>query len=159
VVDIVSTLANEIERYLKKLLDMSKSGFLEIKRNDLAEMFMCVPSQINYVLETRFTNNQGYHVESRRGGGGYIKIIKLGVKGDEDLLTMVNSTVGKMISQQSGEGLITRLEEEGFLTKRESILIKSIIDRNTLVLDLPDRDLIRARILRSVLISLLREDL
>ncbi|MGI6684304.1 MAG: CtsR family transcriptional regulator [Bacillota bacterium] len=155
----MSTLANEIERYLKKLLDMSKSGFLEIKRNDLAEMFMCVPSQINYVLETRFTNNQGYHVESRRGGGGYIKIIKLGVKGDEDLLTMVNSTVGKMISQQSGEGLITRLEEEGFLTKRESILIKSIIDRNTLVLDLPDRDLIRARILRSVLISLLREDL
>lgn len=155
----MSTLANEIERYLKKMLNMSREGFLEIKRNDLAEMFMCVPSQINYVLETRFTNNQGYHVESRRGGGGFIKVVKLNVKQDEDLLILVNSTVGKMISQQSGEGLITRLEEEGFLTKREGILIKSIIDRNTLVLDYPDQDLIRARILRAVLISLLREDL
>lgn len=132
---------------------------MEIKRNDLAEMFMCVPSQINYVLETRFTNHQGYHVESRRGGGGYIKIIKLGVKQDDDLLTLVNSTDGKMISQQSGEGLITRLEEEGFLTRREGILIKSIIDLNTLELALPERDLIRARILRAVLICLLREDL
>lgn len=155
----MSTLANEIERYLKKLLDLSLEGHLEIKRNDLAEMFMCVPSQINYVLETRFSNNQGYHVESRRGGGGYIKIIKLGVKKDEDLLTLVNSTVGKMISQQSGEGLIKRLKEEGFLTKKEAILILSIIDRNTLVLNYPDQDLIRARILRAVLISLLREDL
>lgn len=155
----MSTLANEIERYLKKMLDISREGFLEIKRNDLAEMFMCVPSQINYVLETRFTNNQGYHVESRRGGGGFIKIVKLSVKHDEDLLILVNSTVGKMISQQSGEGLITRLEEEGFLTKREGTLVKSIIDTNTLVLDFPDRDLIRARILRAVLIYLLREDL
>ncbi|MEL7568518.1 MAG: CtsR family transcriptional regulator [Dehalobacterium sp.] len=155
----MSTLANEIERYLKKMLDISLEGFLEIKRTDLAEMFMCVPSQINYVLETRFTNSQGYHVESRRGGGGYLKIVKLNVKQDEDLLALVNSTVGKMISQQSGEGLIKRLEEEEFLTKRESILIKSIIDTNTLVLGFPDRDLIRARILRAVLISLLREDL
>lgn len=155
----MGTLANEIERHIKKLLDRSLEGFLEIKRNDLAEMFMCVPSQINYVLETRFSNHQGYHVESRRGGGGFIKIVKLGVKQDEDLLTLVNSTVGKMISQQSGEGLINRLEEEGFLTRREGILLKSIIDNNTLVLASPDRDLVRARILRSVLISLLREDL
>ena len=64
-----------------------------------------------------------------------------------------------MISQQSGEGLINRLEEEGFLTKRESILIRAIIDGKTLDLDVPERDLVRARILRAVLISLLREDL
>jgi transcriptional regulator CtsR len=146
---VLSTLANEIERYLKRLLDKSKKGFLEIKRNDLAEMFMCVPSQINYVLETRFNNSQGYHVESRRGGGGYIRIVKLSVEKDEDLLVLVNSTVG----------LINRLEEEGFLTKRESILIRAIIDGKTLDLDVPERDLVRARILRAVLISLLREDL
>lgn len=154
----MSSLANEIERYLKKMLNISMEGFLEIKRNDVAEMFMCVPSQINYVLETRFTTSQGYHVESRRGGGGFIKIFKLNVQEDEDLLILVNSTVGKMISQQSGEGLIKRLEEEKFLSKKEGRLIKSIIDANTLVLDFPDRDLIRARILRSVLISLLKED-
>ncbi|MCR6543918.1 CtsR family transcriptional regulator [Dehalobacterium formicoaceticum] len=155
----MSILADEIERYLKGLLETSMEGFLEIKRNDLAEKFMCVPSQINYVLETRFSNNQGYHIESRRGGGGFIRIVKLVVQQDDDLLNLVNSTEGKLISQKSGEGLITRLEEEGFLTKKEGIILKSIIDKNTILLDAPERDLLRGRILRSVLISLLREDL
>lgn len=155
----MGTLAEEIEKYLKKMLDQSIDGYLEIKRTELAELFMCVPSQINYVLDTRFSNEQGYHVESRRGGGGYLRIIKLGVKPEDDLLTLVNSTIGKMIAQQSGEGLINRLEEEGFLTKREAIIIRAIIDKNTLGLQLPQRDLLRARILRSVLVSLLREDL
>jgi transcriptional regulator CtsR len=155
----LGTLADEIEKYIKKMLDRSMEGFLEVKRNDLAAMFLCVPSQINYVLETRFTNEQGYHVESRRGEGGYLRIIKLGVKPGDDLLTLVNSTIGKMISQQSGEGLINRLEEENFLTKREGVLIRGIIDKNALGIGQPEQDLLRARILRSVLISLLREDL
>ncbi|MGI6678206.1 MAG: CtsR family transcriptional regulator [Dehalobacterium sp.] len=159
VIDIMSTLADAIERYLKALLEENMQGFLEIKRNDLAEKFMCVPSQINYVLETRFTNDQGYHIESRRGGGGYIRIIKLVVEKDDDLLTLVNSTDGKLISQKAGEGLISRLEEEGFLTRKEAIIIKSIIDKNTIRLNPPERDLVRGRILRSVLISILREDL
>lgn len=154
----MGTLADEIEKYLKKLLSGSMHGFLEIKRNDLAEQFMCVPSQINYVLETRFTNNQGYHIESRRGGGGFIKIIKLVVTEDDDLLTLVNSTDGKMISQQAGEGLVSRLVEEGFLTEREGTIVKSIVDKNILQLSQEERDLLRGRILRSVLISLLRED-
>jgi len=154
----LGTLVNNIERYLKKLLASSPKGYLELKRTDLAEMFMCVPSQINYVLETRFTHEQGYLVESRRGGGGYIKIVKLDVSQDEELLNLINSTVGKMVSQQIGEGLVKRLEEEGFLTKREGILIRAIVDRDTLAVDLPQRDLLRGRILRVVLISLLRED-
>ena len=154
----MGTLADEIEKYLKNLLDGSMHGFLEIKRNDLAEQFMCVPSQINYVLETRFTNNQGYHIESRRGGGGFIKIVKLVVAQDDDLLTLVNSTNGKMISQQAGEGLVSRLVEEGFLSEREGTIVKSIVDKNILQLSQQERDLLRGRILRSVLISLLRED-
>ncbi|MGI6712001.1 MAG: CtsR family transcriptional regulator [Bacillota bacterium] len=157
-VKVMGTLANEIERYIKSMLALSLDGSLEIKRNDLAEFFMCVPSQINYVLETRFKNEQGYYVESRRGGGGYIKIIKVGVKEDEDLLNMVNSTEGKRITQKKGEELIKRLEEEGYLTKREGIILKAIIDRNTLALELPDRDLIRGRILKTLLNCLLRDD-
>ena len=65
----MSTLSNQIEQYLKELLARSQSGVLEIKRSDLAEAFTCVPSQINYVLATRFSPAQGYMVESRRGGG------------------------------------------------------------------------------------------
>ena len=152
-------LADEIEIYIKKLLEAKDEGFLEIKRTDLAELFMCVPSQINYVLETRFTNDQGYHVESRRGGGGCLKIIKLGAGPEEDLLMLVNSTIGKMISQQSGEGLLTRLEEEGFLNRKESFLLRAVIDKNTILLDGAEPELLRSRILRAVLIALLREDL
>ena len=80
----MSTLANEIERYLKRLLDKSKKGFLEIKRNDLAEMFMCVPSQINYVLETRLITVKVI-IGKPPGRRGYIRIVKPSVEKDEDL--------------------------------------------------------------------------
>lgn len=154
----MGTIVNQIEKYLKRLLNSNNQGFIEIKRTELAEIFMCAPSQINYVLETRFGNAQGYHVESKRGGGGYLRIVKLGVEEDEGLLVTVNNLVGKLLSQQSGEGLIVRLEEEGFLTRREAIMIKSIMDNDTLV-DPLNRDMLRSRIVRSVLITLLREDL
>lgn len=154
----MGTLASDIEKYIKNMLQQSVEGYLEIKRTDLAQLFMCVPSQINYVLETRFTASQGYLVESRRGGGGYIKIIKLGINQEEDLLALVNSTLGKMISQQSGEGLIKRLEEEEFITKREGALIRAMTGSVTLEIGNPEQDLLRARILRAVLITLLRED-
>jgi len=153
-------LADEIEQYIKRLLAERNEGFLEIKRTELAELFMCVPSQISYVLETRFTAARGYLVESRRGGGGCLRIIKLGSgPEDEDLLGLVDSTIGKMITQPSGEGLLSRLEEEGFLNRREAFLLRAVIDRNTLQQEGGDSDLLRSRILRAVLIVLLREDL
>ena len=65
-----------IEQYLKHILQESPEGAVEIQRNDLADQFQCVPSQINYVISTRFTLEKGYFVESKRGGGGYIRIQK-----------------------------------------------------------------------------------
>ena len=71
---LISSLADHIERCIKALLDQTEQRSLEIRRVELAELFECVPSQINYVLKTRFSNERGYIVESRRGGGGYIRL-------------------------------------------------------------------------------------
>ena len=72
----MATLSDSIERYLKGRLSKAVEGVIEIRRSEVAEQFDCVPSQINYVLETRFTPQRGYYVESRRGGGGYIRIME-----------------------------------------------------------------------------------
>lgn len=79
----MANLADKIERYLKEHL--SRTEILEVRRAMLAALFDCAPSQINYVLTTRFTPERGYLVESRRGGGGYIRIIRLNIKNLEDL--------------------------------------------------------------------------
>ena len=105
----MSTLSNQIEEYLKKLLSNSKNGILEIKRSDLAEIFMCVPSQINYVLSTRFSPNQGYMVESRRGGGGFVRIIKLSMDNETNLTAMLETAGQRKVSRQVGEKLVDRL--------------------------------------------------
>ena len=70
-------ISDIIESYLKQVLEMSEKEIVEIKRNEIADKFQCVPSQINYVINTRFTIEKGYVVESKRGGGGYIRIIKV----------------------------------------------------------------------------------
>ncbi len=165
----MATLANQIENYIKEQLAASKAGSFDIKRSALAEIFMCAPSQINYVLETRFSTSQGYCVESKRGGGGYIRITRLLVNPNNDLHYLVEEAEGKHVSQQIGEGLIDRLVEEEFLTKREGMLLKGLLShetlRPTLHIQLPqgyelliDYDLLRGRLLKSMLVTLLRED-
>ncbi len=154
----MSTLAKQIEEYLKSLMAQSNKGILELCRSDLAETFMCVPSQINYVLETRFNPSQGYYVESRRGGGGYIRIIKLALSPEGDLNSLVSETGNKSVSQQEGEGLISRLVEEGFLTSREGTLIKSLIGNEVLNKAYQSHYDLRGRLMQKVLLNILRED-
>jgi len=158
----MSVLANEIEKYLKKCLADSSDGILELRRIELAEIFACVPSQINYVLDTRFANYHGYHVESRRGGGGYIRIVKLAPARENDLseiMAMIDSTMGKQFSLNAGASLIGRLTEEGFLTKREAMLINSQLSAvSSLRLSACDAALLRSVLLRAVLVNLLRND-
>jgi len=154
----VRTLADQIENYLKKLLSSNETGILELRRADLAEIFMCVPSQISYVLETRFTSDQGYHVESRRGGGGYVRIIRLSTNQSEELNKAIQSMSGQQVSQQAGYGLIDRLQEEKFLSKREAILVKSLIDNAVLKDCCKGAELLRSHMLQMVLINILRQD-
>lgn len=167
------TLAKQIENYIKQLIEQSEAGFIDICRSEMAGLFMCVPSQINYVLETRFSNQQGYLVESRRGGGGFVRIIKLSVEDSENLLAMVNRAEGKLVSQKSGDGLIDRLVEEELLTVREGSFIKAMTngsifrevfaggDDNGQIGDRDSgasEDMLRGRMLHAVLVNLLRTD-
>lgn len=152
------SLADRIEAYIKQMLEVSEQGFVELQRSEIAQIFACVPSQINYVLSTRFSPEQGYLVESRRGGGGYLRIIKLDVDSKEwlsDLIAMVDNS---FVSQQAGEGLVDRLLEEEFLTGREALLVKAIISREALPVPLPQRDLVRAHLLKAVLVTLMRDE-
>ena len=155
----MSSLASQIERYLKKLLANSQSGYIDVRRNDLATIFMCVPPQINYVLSTRFSDENGYHVESRRGGGGYVRIIKLALEDEEDLTRLLNNTAKKPVTQATGENLINRLVEEELLTRREGVLLKAMLDANHMELPAEEGDYLRSRLLRVLLLNLLREDL
>ncbi|MBC7345957.1 MAG: CtsR family transcriptional regulator [Clostridia bacterium] len=148
------TLADRIEEYLKKRLAESPRGILEVQRQELALLFACVPSQINYVLGTRFTLTQGYLVESRRGGGGYVRIVRLPL----DVQHLAALLAEKPLSQQAAEGIIARLEEEGIVGRREAMLMQAVLDREVLGVELPTRDFLRARLLRAMLLTILRED-
>jgi len=154
----VGTIADEIERYIKRILDASQNGVVELQRNELALKFSCVPSQINYVLSTRFTVEQGYIVESRRGGGGYVRIVKAYVNDDSELSSLIKQLQGKMLNQYAGEGLVQKLVENEFLTEREGLLIKTIINDEVLNGQAKDSNLLRADILSAVLLTLLKEE-
>ena len=151
----MNTLANQIESYIKRLL-VEHDGVVELRRGDLAGAFMCVPSQINYVLETRFTAQQGYIVESRRGGGGYIRIVRLSLA-DPRLVSLIKNKE-RRVSRQNGELLIKRLVEEEFLTKREGMIISALLDSSVLEGEYADGEALRGTMLNTLLINLLRED-
>lgn len=148
-------ISDIIEQYLKGILQESTEGIIEIQRNDLAEKFSCVPSQINYVISTRFTLEKGYLVESKRGGGGYIRIRRIELPEHTALHHHLHHSIGNLIDQTVAEGLIYQLEESRFLTKREACLMRSAISRECLNVKLPYRDELRARIMKAMLISLL----
>ena len=154
----MGTLANEIERYIKRILEASKDGSVELQRNELALKFSCVPSQINYVLGTRFTTEQGYIVESRRGGGGFVRIVKSYYTDDSELCQLIKQLQGKMVNQYAAEGLIERLVDEDILTMREGLLIKAIVHGDVLNSQAKDHHILRGNILAHVLLTLLRDE-
>ncbi|MDQ0286219.1 transcriptional regulator CtsR [Desulfofundulus luciae] len=151
----MSNISDLIERYLKELLAASARGMIEIRRNELAERFNCVPSQINYVLATRFTVEHGFLVESRRGGGGYVRILQLPRDEKLDSISHLLNLVGREISQQRAQAIIERLREEKLITDREYRMMRAVVDREVLRVGLPARDQLRALILRAMILSLL----
>ena len=153
----MANISELIEKYIKSLLQASPEDYIDLQRNELAAKFKCVPSQINYVLSTRFTNNHGYIVESRRGGGGYIRIVRVPLDQHDQPLTQIYRLVGDDISQSQAEMIVKRLAEEEFITAREVRILRAMIDRNSLPVELPWRDNLRAHLLRSVLAALFRE--
>jgi transcriptional regulator CtsR len=150
----VRNISDIIENYLKHVLEMSDQDIVEIKRSEIADKFQCVPSQINYVINTRFTIERGYLVESKRGGGGYIRIIKVQAYDHAHLIDNLLSLIHTRVSQSSAEDVIYRLVEEDVVTNREAKIMLSVLDRSVLYIELPQRDELRARMLKAMLIAL-----
>ncbi len=146
-------ISNIIEAFIKSLLEDGE-GSIEIQRNELAEYFDCAPSQINYVLSTRFTANKGYYIESRRGGGGYIKIIKVSIHEYKDINDIIVNTIGDSITKNKAFDIVDGLWEEEIITKRESEIIKAAIGDRSLNCDPMLRNCLRAYILKNVLLIL-----
>ncbi|HEY4551734.1 MAG TPA: CtsR family transcriptional regulator [Bacillaceae bacterium] len=147
-------ISDVIENYLKQVLELSDSEIVEIKRSEMADKFQCVPSQINYVINTRFTIERGYLVESKRGGGGYIRISKVRTHDRAHLIDQLWMLIGNRISQASAQDVIVRLMEEEVVSEREAKLLLSVMDRSVLYIDLPARDELRARMLKAMLQAL-----
>lgn len=159
VLGMAMSLAAQIEGYIKRLLELSEDGSVELKRADLAEMFMCVPSQINYVLNTRFSSEAGYFIETRRGGAGYVRIVRTGLSGGGDLAAMLSEPKSKALGRQAADNLLVRLLDEEILTPREFAIFRAMLVGNGLNSVGEQEDAVRGQLVRILLLNLLREDL
>ena len=133
-----------------------EGGKAEIKRNELAEHLGCVPSQINYVISSRFNPDRGYIVESRRGGGGYIKIQKISFDSKTAFLMHMLSAVGDSIDGMSAKAMLVSLYDNGIVTERElKLMLVSVSDRALIrIVQGKSRDTVRADIMKSLILTL-----
>lgn len=144
-------IANLIEELLEE-----SDGNLQISRNELASRLGCVPSQINYVITSRFTPERGYVIESRRGGGGYLRIIKKDVGGSSYLMHMFAS-VGTSLDERSAKALCAALYEHGYIDEGRYKTSVSVLS-NAALANVPAdyKNVIRADIFRQVLMSIMK---
>jgi len=143
----LSSLADLIEQHIISLLERG-NGVAEVQRTLLAEQFRCVPSQITYVLTSRFSPERGYIVESKRGGGGYIRVVKVGL--EEDVRNLIGN-IGSYLSEEEAYGCLLLLLDEGYLDRKAFEMLKAAVSRKSLPVGLPLRDLIRASIFKAML--------
>ena len=141
-----------IAGFIDDMLD-ELGGSAELQRADLASRFKCVPSQINYVISTRFSPEHGYIVESRRGGGGYIRITRVEMEPELLIMHTVNS-IGELLDPSTAAALVANLHQSGAISQGAARLISSAISANALRPALYEqRDVLRASILKQMLIS------
>ena len=152
-------LSDSIESFIKTLITQDEPE-VELKRNELPEYFGCAPSQINYVLATRFTQNDGYVIESRRGGGGYIRIVRVVHGGGQKLLYLVQERIGNAIGETEAHRLIAQLCQEKLVTDSEAEIMKAAVSDQALAVPVPEpiKDAVRARTLKCMLTAVAREN-
>lgn len=145
-------LSDLIEAFLKDMLN--EEDIIEIQRNELAERFNCVPSQINYVIATRFNPNQGYYVESKRGGGGNIRIKKVNITKSDYFMHIINS-VGDKISMNEVSIFLNNFLMYELITEEQAKLIKIVTSDNVLNVPSQYKDGLRANIFKNILVNLI----
>lgn len=144
-------MSDIIESYLKQILQQEEH--IEISRSEIADHFKCVPSQINYVINTRFTPQKGYIVESKRGGGGYIRIMKLEIVDEADLIDAMVDLIKGKTSLSDATAIIQNLLVNEIVTENEAQIMHSAIDKDALG-KIVNADEIRSLILEAMLLKL-----
>ncbi len=148
-------ISDMIEDFIKEMFS-EEDEFIEIQRNDLAQHFNCVPSQINYVISTRFNPSQGYYVESKRGGGGHIKIKKINITKSNYLMHAISS-IGNKLTSQEVDIFISNFLSSNIISKIEAKLLKVATSDNVLTIPQEYKDSLRANIFKNMLINLVNE--
>ncbi|HBM80297.1 MAG: CtsR family transcriptional regulator [Clostridiales bacterium] len=148
-------LSDLIEEFIKRMFEETDGDILEIQRNELANHFGCAPSQINYVLMTRFNTDRGYYIESKRGGGGSIRITRISLDGNDYLNKLISEKIGGEITQRAAESYIDAFLDHNLITEREASIMNAAINDKTINVQQEMRDSLRANILKSMLIVLL----
>ena len=145
-------MSDLIESYLKNVLH--KNETVEIRRSEIADQFNCVPSQINYVINTRFTIQQGYVVESKRGGGGYIRIMKVNLVDEMDILNSLSDLVPEELSAREGNHLLQNLYENELITKREAQMMSLMMEKDTFSSNVKNAAEIRSNMMKKLIDNL-----
>ena len=151
----MSTLADHIEAYIKKMLRGSQTNSVELSRAQLADDFACVPSQINYVLSTRFTLERGYVVESRRGGSGYIRIGHVQVDDGYAHAIKILKSIGSELDEKQMDNILAYLKDHHLLTARDCQLIRGIVQQEVGSVT-QGKAILRASLIRSLLFFILK---
>ena len=145
-------MSDLIESYLKNVLH--KNETVEIRRSEIADQFNCVPSQINYVINTRFTIQQGYVVESKRGGGGYIRIMKVNLVDEMDILNELGNLIPEELSAREGNHLLQNLYENELISKREAQMMSLMMEKDTFPSDVKNAAEIRSNMMKKLIDNL-----
>ncbi len=147
-----SNMSDIIEEYLKNVLLAQEQ--VEIRRSEIADRFNCVPSQINYVINTRFTVQQGYVVESKRGGGGYIRIMKVNLVDDMDFIDALLEVVPEELSVKQANHILQNLYDNELLSKREAQLLSITMSKDSLLEVEKWSNHLRSNMMKNILTSL-----
>ena len=159
----MSSLTQVIEDYIFTLFDDSDKKEIILRRKELAEKFGCVPSQINYVLRSRFSPEQGFLIQSQRGGHGFIRIMQLSFGDCDEFAEHLEELVGSALSEQDARRLLVSLQERELITPRERLLVEVSLrnqeEQGRVLFDLPSykRDTMRANLLKKILVSLVAD--
>lgn len=147
-------LSDTIEAFIKAMLQEDQPE-VELKRNELAEYFHCAPSQINYVLSTRFTPDHGYVISSQRGGGGYIRIVRVQSSVGDHLSYLLRDRIGESLDAQTAQVLCAQLAERRVVSPEEAHLMAAAVSPQALSAPAPEavKDALRAKILKSMLLA------
>ena len=151
---MASNISNAIEQFILSVIGEDES--IQLSRNELANYFSVSPSQINYVLETRFNLDKGYIIESRRGGGGYVTVLKIPYSQDETIPLMLKEIEGvNHLTYNKASDMIDRLLKEDIISENEATIIKSAISEKALAGPIKTKD-IRKNVFKEILVGLMR---